>query len=70
MKRLKSAYRDEWSFRTVYSQLDALDLSENRVEDEYRHDTVGLVEGNPLNLPDFWLAGIDTATNRMCMHYV
>ena len=70
MKRLKSTYRDEWSFRTVHSQFDALDLSENRFESEYRHDTVGLVESNPLHLPDFWLAGIDTAINRTHVHYV
>ena len=71
MKRLKSAYRDEWSFRTVHSQLDALLLSEKRdtVQDEYQHNTVGLMEGNPLHLPDFWLAGIDIATNRMCIMY-
>ena len=67
IKRLKSAYRDEWSFRTTHSQLDALALSG---DDDLKHEaldshSVGLMADNPLHLPDFWLAGIETATNRM-----
>ena len=35
IKRVKSAYRDEWSFRTANTQRDALALSS---DDDIRHD--------------------------------
>lgn len=69
IKRVKSSYRDEWSFRTANTQRDALALSsDNDLKHEATHgDCVGLMPENPLHQPDIWFAGIETATNRMCI---
>ena len=64
IKRVKSQYRDEWSFRTAHNQLSALALADDGVVDRQASNNVGLLPDNPLHLPDFWLAGIETLTYR------
>lgn len=67
IKRVKSFYREEWSFRTVNTQMDALALSgDNDLRQEVSPmQSVGLTPNNPLHEPDMFLAGIESVTNRM-----
>ena len=69
IKCSKSAYKDKYSFRIVHSQLDVLALSEGCIVDDCHQHSGCLVQCNPLHLPDFWLAGIETTSNRMCDNY-
>ena len=66
VKRLKSDYRNEWSFRTVYvDQRGALCLVDDvdwrrSCEEEVYMLRPGLMSDNPLHMDDFFLAGIET----------
>ena len=62
IKPVKSHYRDEWLFRTANNQISALALCDDEDINQEASNHVGLMPNNPLHLPDFWLAGIETLT--------
>ena len=64
IKRLKSDYRNEWSFRTVEQQralciVEDVDLRRS-CEEEVHMLRPGLMADNPLHIDNFFLAGIET----------
>ena len=64
IKRLKSAYRKEWSFRTVEQQqglciVEDVDLRRS-CEEEVHMLKPGLMSDNPLHIDNFFLAGTET----------
>ena len=63
IKRLKSDYRNEWSFTTVEQQralclVDDVDQRRS-CQEEVHMSRPGLMADNPLHLDDFFFAGIE-----------